>query len=66
VPGHIFIQLTGRTGFKISLLVSAHDYMPDEDNAGMVNTACRKCLMQTDEAKIMLLPACPKEWDTGL
>lgn len=42
-----------------------NDYMPDEDNGGNGENGLQQMLMQTDGKKIMLLPACPKEWNAS-
>jgi hypothetical protein len=40
-----------------------HDYAPDEDNGGNGLHAFQSMLVQFDGAKILLLPAWPKDWD---
>ncbi len=39
------------------------DYVPDEDNGGNGLHALQTMLVQFDGAKILLLPAWPKQWD---
>jgi hypothetical protein len=40
-----------------------HDYAPDEDIAGNGEQTLQLMLMQTEDKKILLLPAWPKEWN---
>ncbi len=41
-----------------------YDWTPDQDHGGVLMRATQALLMQTDEKKIFLLPAWPKEWDS--
>lgn len=40
-----------------------YDWTPDQDHGGVLMRAVQAMLMQTEERKIFLLPAWPKEWD---
>jgi alpha-L-fucosidase 2 len=40
-----------------------NDYLPDEDNGGNGENGLQQMLLQTDGAKIFLLPAWPADWD---
>lgn len=42
---------------------TGHDYKPDEDNGGNGELGLQEMLLQTDGAKIRLLPAWPEGWD---
>ena len=43
--------------------VKGNDYSPDMDNGGNGQLALQLMLMQTEDRKIYLLPAWPKEWN---
>ena len=43
--------------------VKGNDYSPDMDNGGVGQHALQLMLMQTEDRKIYLLPAWPKEWN---
>lgn len=40
-----------------------YDWIPDQDHGGVLMKAVQAMLMQTEGAKIYLLPAWPKDWD---
>jgi len=40
-----------------------HDWVPDVDHGGVLQMALQLMLMQVDGERIVLLPACPKEWN---
>jgi len=42
---------------------TTYDWIPDEDHGGVIMIALQRMLIQTDDGKIHLLPAWPKQWD---
>jgi len=42
-----------------------YDWIPDQDHGAVLMKAFQSMLMQTDDRKIYLLPAWPKEWDVS-
>jgi hypothetical protein len=42
-----------------------YDWIPDQTHGGNLMTALQTMLLQTEDDKILLLPAWPKQWDVA-